>query len=128
MSSDRRFERADLQALHDAHGIRIRCGEDHRYTEVWVVVVEERAFIRSWNLEPSGWFRSFEKEPEGSLELAGREIAIRGVVTRDEHLLRGVTEAYADKYSAPESEHWVVGLAEPWRVRATLQLVPRQSS
>lgn len=119
-----RFPDDEVDALRDAHDIGIRSGREHAYTDVWVVVVEDRAFIRSWNLEPTGWFRSFQQEPRGSLRLGDREIPIRGVMTRRQELLDAVTAAYANKYSAPESQRWVVGLAERWRVQATLELVP----
>lgn len=125
MSAEPRFTQSELEALHDAHAIGIRCGREHAYTEVWVVVVEGRAFIRSWTLASHGWFRSFEKQPNGSLQLGDREIPVRGVVPRSQRLREAVSGAYADKYPGPESRHWVVGLAEPRRARATLELVPR---
>lgn len=125
MSAGRRFAETELEALRDAHAIGIRCGEDHRYTEVWVVVVEDRAFIRSWDLQPTGWFQAFERQPRGSMLLDDREIPVCGIVPRSERILRAVSDAYADKYPGDEQRHWVVGLAEPRRARATLELLPR---
>jgi hypothetical protein len=33
-----------------------------RYTGVWVVVVEGRAFVRSWNDKSTGWYRAFQAQ------------------------------------------------------------------
>jgi hypothetical protein len=44
---------------------------------VWVVVVEGRAFVRSWKDKPTGWSRAFLAEPLGTLHLAGREMPVR---------------------------------------------------
>jgi hypothetical protein len=91
---------------------------------VWVVVVEGRAFVRSWSDKPTGWYRAFEAEPLGSIQLAGNEIPVRGRRTRSERLRDAVTRAYAEKYDTAASEKWVRGFAEPERAATTVELVP----
>ena len=102
----------------------VRAGAEHRYTGVWVVVVEGRAFVRPWNDKPTGWYRAFRAEPRGSIQLPGREIAVRARQTRSERLQNAVTRAYAEKYNTKASEKWVRGFAEPRRAVTTLELVP----
>src|SRR5262249_2244919 len=99
-----------------------------RYTGVWVVVVEGRAFVRSWNDKPTGWYRAFQSQPLGSIQLAGREIAIRARQLRSERLRDAVTQAYAGKYNTKASEKWVRGFAEPYRAATTLELLPAEPS
>ena len=53
-------------------------------TATSVVVVEGRAFVRSWYDKPTGWFRAFFAEPLGSIKLAEREIRIRARRPRSE--------------------------------------------
>ena len=43
----RPFSKPVLAALRNANMLRIRAGTDHRFTGVWVVVVDGRVFIRS---------------------------------------------------------------------------------
>lgn len=124
MTAARRFPTATLEELANAKILGVRAGPEHRYTGVWVVVVEGRAFVRSWNDKPTGWFRAFHAEPLGSIQLAGREIAVRARRTRSERLRDAVTRAYAEKYHTKASEKWVRGFAEPHRAVATLELVP----
>jgi hypothetical protein len=125
MTSDRRFPGPVLAALEKARILGVRAGTEHRYTGVWVVVVEGRVFVRSWNDKPTGWFRAFRSQPEGSLQLADREIPVRGRHTRSERLQQAVSRAYAGKYPTKASQKWVTGFAEPQRARTTLELVPR---
>ena len=77
MAAARRFPKATLEELAGAKILGVRAGAEHRYTGVWVVVVGGRAFVRSWNDKPTGWYRAFQAEPLGSLQLAGREIPVR---------------------------------------------------
>jgi hypothetical protein len=105
--------------------IGIRSGREHRFTWVWVVVVNERVFIRSWNDNPTGWFRAFGDEPLGALKLADGEVAIRARKARGESLMKSIESAYAKKYTTPASLTYVRGFKTPRRRRATMELAPR---
>jgi hypothetical protein len=120
----RRFSEATLEELARAKILGVRAGVEHRYTGVWVVVIQGRAFVRPWNDKPTGWYRAFLVEPRGSIRLAGREVAVRARPLRGERLRDGVTRAYAEKYDTKGSEKWVRGFAEPRRAATTLELVP----
>jgi hypothetical protein len=77
MTAARRFSGPALEELAKTKIIGVRAGTEHRYTGVWVVVVGGRVFVRSWNDTPTGWYRAFQAQPIGSIQEAGREIAIR---------------------------------------------------
>ena len=124
MAADRRFSGPVLAALQKAKILGVRAGTEHRYTGVWVVVVESRVFVRSWNDKPTGWYRAFRKEPNGSIQLSDREIPVRARPTRSERLQQAVSRAYAEKYPTKASLKWVTGFAEPIRAQTTLELVP----
>ena len=124
MPTARRFSGPALRELAKAKILGVRAGTEHRYTGVWVVVVEGRAFVRSWNDKPTGWYRAFRAEPVGSIQLAGREVPVRARPLRGHRLRDAVTRAYGEKYDTEVSERWVRGFAEPRRAAATLELVP----
>jgi hypothetical protein len=117
------FSRAELDALDSAKILGVRSGADHRYVGVWVVVVEDRVFVRTWNDEPTGWYRAFLHEPRGSIQVGTQEIVVRGRHARSERLRRLVTEAYAAKYPTKGSVRWVTGFADPKRESNTLELL-----
>ncbi len=124
MTTRRRFSRADLEALDKSKILGVRSGADHKYTAVWVVVVEGRVFARSWSDKPTGWYRAFLRQPSGSISVGKKEIAVRASVVRSERLRRAVSEAYAGKYDTKASKKWVTGFAEPAREANTLEFVP----
>jgi hypothetical protein len=124
MTAALRFSRPPLEELAKAKIIGVRAGTEHRYTGVWVVVVQGRVFVRSWNDKPTGWYRAFQAQPLGSIQLAGQEIAIRARQLRGERLRDAVTRAYAEKYDTKASEKWVRGFGEPHRLATTLELLP----
>lgn len=124
MAAAQRFPEATLEELGAAKILGVRSGAEHRYTGVWVVVVEGRAFVRSWNDKPTGWYRAFVAEPLGSIQLGGREIPVRARLTRSERLRDAVTRAFAEKYDSKASQKWVCGFAEPHRLVTTVELVP----
>ena len=126
MTTARRFAGPTLEEVAKAKILGVRAGSEHRYTGVWVVVVEGRVFVRSWNDKPTGWYRAFQAQPLGSIQLAGREIVIRARRLRSKRLQDAVTRTYADKYDTKASEKWVRGFAEPHRAATTLELLPAQ--
>ena len=114
-----------IEAMRKAKILGVRSGAEHRYTGVWVVVVDDRIFVRSWNDKPTGWFQSFKKEPRGTIQAEGLdELPVRGKVVRSARIRDAVTTAFAEKYPTKGSRKWVEGFAEPARVLTTLEFVP----
>ncbi len=114
-----------VDALRNVKIVGVRAGAEHRYTGVWAVVVEERVFVRSWNDKPTGWFRAFRSEPDGTVQLAGLEIPVRARLTRSARMREAVSIAFGEKYNTKASRKWVEGFGEPARKLTTLELVPR---
>ena len=129
MTTARRFSPADLAELERAKILGVRAGATHRHTGVWVVVVERRVFVRSWNDKPTGWYRALVAEPRGSITFGGkaaRELAVHARPVRSARLRAAVSAAYARKYDTPSSLTWVRGFADPSREATTLELVPAE--
>ncbi len=125
MSKEATFTDAQVEALNKAKILGVRAGTEHRYTGVWVVVVEGRVFARSWNDKPTGWFRAFRKQPDGTIQVGELEIPVRGKLVRSARIRDAVTVAFGEKYNTKGSRKWVEGFAEPERVINTLEFVPR---
>jgi hypothetical protein len=119
------FPKTIVEALTKAKILGVRAGSEHRYTGVWVVVVEDRVFVRSWNDKPTGWFRAFKSEPKGTIQVGDGEIPVTGKLVRSARLRDAVTAAFGEKYPTKGSKKWVEGFAEPSRVLTTLEFVAR---
>ena len=125
MKAQRHFDKDTVAALHASKILRIRAGTaPHRFIGIWVVVVEGRAFVRSWGLKPRSWYRTFLNDPRGAIQIAGREIPIRAVRTRSERLKRAVDCAYLEKYSTPGSLKYGRDLGRAKSRATTTELIP----
>ncbi len=123
MSKETKLDKAAVEALRIAKIIGVRAGNEHRYTGVWVVVVEGRVFARSWNDKPTGWFRAFKSEPKGTIQVGKLEISVKGKAVRSARLREAITEAFAAKYNTKGSRHWIEGFAEEHRLLTTMEFV-----
>ena len=113
-----------VAAARDAKIIGVRAGTEHRYTGVWVVVVDDRIFARSWSDKPTGWFRAFKKELNGTIQINDLEISVQGKPVRSARVRDAVTAAFAEKYNTKGSQKWIEGFKEPERVLTTLEFAP----
>ncbi len=113
-----------VEAARKAKILGVRAGTEHRYTGVWVVVVDDRIFARSWSDKPTGWFRAFKKQPQGMIQIGELEVPIEAKPVRGARRRDAVTAAFAEKYNTKGSQKWVEGFAEPERAANTLEFVP----
>lgn len=113
-----------VEAFRNAKIIGVRAGAEHRYTGVWVVVVDDRVFARSWNDKATGWFQAFRKQSSGMVQVGDLELPVHGKAVRSARLRDAVTVAYEEKYPTKGSRKWVEGFAEPERVVNTIEFTP----
>lgn len=123
----RRLPAAIVRAIDRRKILGIRAGarSEHKFTGVWPVVVDGRAFARSWTLEKTGWYRALLEDPLGTLQVGDREIRVRAVRVRSERMRDAVEDAYAAKYTTPASRKYVRGFRTKRRREATIEFVPR---
>jgi hypothetical protein len=121
-----RFSPPLVKALDEAKifGVRAGARSDHRFTGIWVVVVNGRVFARSWTVTPDGWYASFRRDGEGTIQVGERRVRVRAKHVRGERLLDAVEEAYARKYHTPASMTWVRGFRTKKRREATIEFLP----
>jgi hypothetical protein len=125
MKAKRRFSDNILSVLRESKGLRIRAGtRPHRFIGIWVVVVKDRVFVRSWSVKPKGWYRTFLEEPRGTARVADCEIAVRAVRTRDKRLKDPVDRAYLDTYNTPGALKYAKDLGSAKSRATTIELVP----
>ena len=123
MVPSKRFPSRIITAVDATKYLRIRSG-DHRSIHVWVVVVKDRVIVRSWNDNPSGWYRAFLTEPRGAIEVNRTEIPVRATRVRSAKLNDAADDAYAAKYTTKSNLKYVRGFKTARRKAATLELRP----
>ena len=125
VKAKQRFPRDVLAEFRESKGLRIRAGTGpHRFIGIWVVVVTDRVFVRSWSVKRRGWYRTFLEEPRGTVQIAKREIAVRAVRTRDKRVRDAIDRAYLDKYNSPGAIKYARDLGSAQSRATTLELRP----
>ena len=119
-----RFSPQTLATFKATKYLYIRSG-DHRFILIWVVVVEDRVIVRSWNDKPAGWYRAFLAEPLGHVRLDDQEVAVRAVRLRSKKLNDAADAAYAAKYTTKANARYVKGFKTAARKATTLELIPK---
>ena len=116
-----------VSALDESKIVGVRAGsESHRFIGVWVVVVQGRVFIRSWNDKRTGWREAFRGDAQGVIQIpSGREVPIRARPIHGDRLLDAIDAEYAAKYPTPASRKWVRGFKTARRRATTVELMPR---
>jgi hypothetical protein len=106
----------------------LRAGDEHGFIPVWVVVVDGRVLVRSWNDKPTGWFRAFLREPRGAVRIGDREMPVRAAPVKDAAILDAMEDAYAAKYATKANFKYVKGFRSPKRRATTMELRPATSA
>lgn len=123
----KRFYEDLLSLLRESKILRIRAGSTHRFIGIWVVVVKDRAFVRSWSVKPNGWYSTFLKEPRGAIQVADHEIPIRAVRITSKALRDAIDRAYLKKYSTRGSLKYAKDLGSAKSRATTIELVPAKA-
>ncbi|PYR90545.1 MAG: hypothetical protein DMF84_20105 [Acidobacteria bacterium] len=124
--SKRRLSSTVVSAIDDSKILGVRAGSrsDHRFIGIWAVVVNGRAFARSWAQKPAGWYRTFLEDPLGTIQVGHRKIRVRAVRARGERLRDAIERAYAKKYPTPGSAKFVRGFRTLRRRDTTIEFLP----
>jgi len=116
-----------LATIHKDRILGIRAGTNspHRVIGIWVVVVDGRVFVRSYQLKPGGWWQTLVKDLNGEIFVGGRKrgIKVRAVQVKSEKLKQKVSEAYEKKYNTPGSVGYVAEMSRSPSRDATIELV-----
>jgi len=123
--SPNRFPDEFLALLRKSKSLRIRAGRGtHRFIGIWMVMVEDRVFVRSWSVKPDGWYHAFLKNPRGAIQITKHKINVRAVHIKSKQLLDAIDRAYLEKYSTAWELKYAKDLGLPKSRTTTIELVP----
>ncbi|WP_044512866.1 DUF2255 family protein [Hymenobacter sp. DG25B] len=114
-----------LDYIRQHNLIGIRAGQDRAtFLSIWMVVVNNRIFTRSWGLAEKSWFNTFLENPTGAIRCGEEVVPVRAVVPPDlAHLNERISQAYLAKYDAGANSPYAQGITQPQHVARTLELV-----
>ncbi len=120
------FDSKTLDALRNVEEIRIAttapgAKKKHRAT-IWVIVVDDDVFIRSFTGPKGKWYRNVLANPEADVEFDGKAIHVRAIPVKDRATIEAVSRAYLEKY---RDSRYAKDMVRDEVLPTTLRLEPR---
>jgi hypothetical protein len=116
------FGPATLASLNAEREVRIRAGDDgRRGTIIWVVVVQERVYARSFHGEQGKWYQAAARDGRAVLQASGRSIPVAVHRVTDPEVIESVSRAYLTKYADSE---YAQAMVRPEVLGTTVRLEP----
>jgi hypothetical protein len=123
----KKFSKAFLKCISETQITSIRAGKDReKFTGIWMVVVEDRIFGRSYYGAERSWFTTLLNEGNGDMKCGKEIVPVKGVKPKDiKTITTAINKAYEKKYLVKAyNKKWVDGLCEPERVARTMEFIP----
>ncbi|AZA50256.1 DUF2255 family protein [Chryseobacterium carnipullorum] len=105
--------------------IEIKAGQ-HRTTflEIWMVIVNDRIFARSWGLAEKSWYHTFLQDPIGQIKCGKEIFNIKAVVPDDiTDLTPEINTAYLTKYNTGSNLRYSQGIIQQKHVEKTMEFI-----
>lgn len=95
--------------------------ERETFLDIWMVVVEDRIFARSWGFAEKSWYNTFLKEPFGQIKCGDVVLPIKASPVTDVDLNDKINRAYLEKYDHGEGSFYAQGIIQPQHVDKTME-------
>lgn len=122
----KKFSKAFLKCISETQITSIRAGKDReKFTGIWMVVVKDRVFGRSYYGAERSWFTGFLNEGKGEIKCGKEIVPVKGLKPADlKTITAAINKAYEKKYLVKAyNKKWVDGLCEPERVARTMEFI-----
>lgn len=108
---------------HSLTGIKAGA-ERPTFLDIWMVVVDNRIFARSWGFAEKSWFNSFLQDPNGQLKCGDAIIPIKAVVPTDNaEMTDKINAAYLSKYNTEDRIEYAQGIVRPAHIEKTMEFI-----
>ncbi|MGE8534886.1 MAG: DUF2255 family protein, partial [Chryseobacterium sp.] len=83
------------------------------FLEIWMVVVQNRVFARSWGLAERSWYNTFLENPIGEIQCGKTIYSIKALIPQDiNDLTEEINEAYLTKYNTGHNIPYSQGIIQ----------------
>jgi len=123
----KKFSKAFLKCINETQITSVRAGEGReKFTGIWMVVVKNRIFGRSYYGAERSWYTALLNGDNGDIKCGKEILPVKGLKSADINTItKAINKAYEKKYLVKaHNKIWVDGLAKPERVARTMEFVP----
>ncbi|MGH1517117.1 DUF2255 family protein [Chryseobacterium sp. JK1] len=105
--------------------IGIKAGNERQeFLEIWMVVIQNRIFARSWGLAERSWYNVFLENPEGKIQCGENRYSIQAIVPEDiAELTEEINQAYLKKYNSDHNTPYSKEIIREKHIARTIEFV-----
>lgn len=108
---------------HTLTGIKAGLARES-FLDIWMVVVDNRIFARSWGFAERSWYNSFLQDPNGQLKCGERIIPIKALIPTDNaEMTDKINAAYLSKYNSEHNIEYAQGITQSAHIERTMEFV-----
>lgn len=122
----KKFSKAFLKCINETQITSVRIGKGReKFTGIWMVVVKDRIFGRSYYGAERSWYTALLNGDNGDIKCGNEIVPVKGVTPSDiKTINKAINKAYEKKYLVKAyNKKWVDGLAELERVARTMEFI-----
>lgn len=94
------------------------------FLEIWMVVVQDRIFARSWGLAERSWYHCFLKDSTGQIQCGETIYHIKAVIPDDiNELTAEINQAYLIKYNTGHNIRYSKGIIRQKHIDQTMEFI-----
>ncbi|RXM38945.1 DUF2255 domain-containing protein [Chryseobacterium sp. CH21] len=94
------------------------------FLEIWMVVVQNRIFARSWGLAERSWYNAFLEDSAGKIQCGETIYPIKAIIPEDINKLTDeINQAYLTKYNSGHNIQYSQGIIQEKHVTKTMEFI-----
>lgn len=110
-------------STHNLIGLKAGLSRES-FLDIWMVIVDNRIFARSWGFAERSWYTTFLVENEGELRCGDLIVKIKAQIPNDLNQISAeINKAYLDKYNYGDNSVYAKGIIEQEHVDKTMEFI-----
>ncbi|MET3535219.1 DUF2255 family protein [Chryseobacterium limigenitum] len=98
------------------------------FLEIWMIVVNDRIFARSWGLAEKSWYNSFIQDSKGQIQCGNFVFNINAIIPMDnDELTKVINNEYLTKYNSGHNIDYAKGIIQTKHVEKTMEFIIDES-
>ncbi|ANF52581.1 hypothetical protein A0O34_19590 [Chryseobacterium glaciei] len=105
--------------------IGIKAGANRStFLEIWMVVVNDRVFARSWGLAEKSWYNSFLQDSKGQIQCGEFIFNIKAIVPiNNDQITEAINNEYLTKYNSGHNIEYAEGIIQTKHIEKTMEFI-----
>jgi hypothetical protein len=114
-----------IEYINNNNLIGLKAGKERSsFLEIWMVVVNNRIFARSWGFAEKSWYHTFMSGPLGQIKCGDNIFEIKASIPKDLDIFTPLINlAYLEKYNFGANAEYAIGIIEQKHIDKTMEFV-----